>query len=1014
MWEWVLSNATSVAQIAADLNVTQGLFRCTMRQDEEGSLPYFPIDNTSTLSPPTDAPPLPDELCRVADVQPFSEDGTHTLHLLMTCVGLGLIWVVSWSLSIAYAKGTGLEGKPRCFDSERLGLRWVACIALLVVELPQMLAITFNERFEYSDEMTSTGDLLVSWIHLGDDPKSGGTFYAIIAFIWVATILCFLPYLLIVFCAKRGRALMVIVTQTNVVCCIQMLQEMLVRTLCLPLMIVLLSNFHCEQYKEEGLRFTEEILCYSGAHMQRVFISAVTLLLYYGACIFSTAVGVEKSLDVAVSVRYTTMQLHFKFLLAVATLFFKPFPVLFLLVVIVTTFLLLYSSVSQRPYVVEKMNFFQNGVLLLAFWCAITQGYSFALRDPSAVSPFNMLAFGTTFLIILLILKYFALPEKKPVAAFSCEGGVYEGEVSLGTMQRHGQGSQSWADHAEYNGTWCFGTLTGKGVLTLANGQFYEGSWWRGRRRGYGRSNAFPEGDDVAMYEGIWLDDLPHGYGRKTFINGEIYEGAFTHGTEDGTGKWSFPDGSHLYGHWTLGTLTDLPQYQTSSGPLRYDALHGTGSATTEEKETTHEYVGGFCAGHRHGEGRERSVTTGPVSVEEVYEGGFRNNVRHGYGSLQHTVSGDKKADNVQGGNDSYYEGEWRDGARCGHGVLNVPDVHSYNGGFKDNKFDGFGDLESGGLRYRGGFLEGEYHGKGHLCTHGHEYEGAYVNSVREGHGTYSLPCKMSYSGAWRRNVPHGEGVLITPGTGQYSGHYEHGVKTGFGKYLWENGTAYFGEWRGGLMEGRGVIYFKGDMKAEALLQASVELTLYDVHLEPIAQNCRYNTTLPNIKGGKYDGEWRRGLMHGKGTLTFSDGCTYTGEWDEAAMTGKGVMSYLSADTYHGMFLHSRRQGMGELHYADGRVFVGQWAKDVRHGVGRLSYPSGDVSEGFYFNDVFVGATIEDFRAREAQHTAQQAQEAPELPATECCTLASTVPDFDVDFEMELARIMEEVAQQRQ
>ena len=41
--------------------------------------------------------------------------------------------------------------------------------------------------------------------------------------------------------------------------------------------------------------------------------------------------------------------------------------------------------------------------------------------------------------------------------------------------------------------------------------------------------------------------------------------------------------------------------------------------------------------------------------------------------------------------------------------------------------------------------------------------------------------------------------------------------------------------------------------------------------------------------GGKYEGDWLKGKMHGKGTYVESDGSRYEGQWNEGLMHGKGV-----------------------------------------------------------------------------------------------------------------------------
>jgi hypothetical protein len=61
----------------------------------------------------------------------------------------------------------------------------------------------------------------------------------------------------------------------------------------------------------------------------------------------------------------------------------------------------------------------------------------------------------------------------------------------------------------------------GRGVLTRANGDKYDGEWKCGRTHGHGVL-ASADGD---KYDGEWKDDKRNGRGVLTFANGDKYEG---------------------------------------------------------------------------------------------------------------------------------------------------------------------------------------------------------------------------------------------------------------------------------------------------------------------------------------------------------------------------------------------------------------------------------------------------------------------------------------------------------
>jgi hypothetical protein len=86
--------------------------------------------------------------------------------------------------------------------------------------------------------------------------------------------------------------------------------------------------------------------------------------------------------------------------------------------------------------------------------------------------------------------------------------------------------------------------------------------------------------------------------------------------------------------------------------------------------------------------------------------------------------------------------------------------------------------------------------------------------------------------------------------------------------------------------------------------------------------------------GDKYEGEWKEGKKHGKGTYSFASGSKYEGEWEEDKKHGKGTYSYASRDKYEGEWKEGKKHGKGTYIYAPLDRYEGVWKDDKRHGKG--------------------------------------------------------------------------------
>ena len=191
----------------------------------------------------------------------------------------------------------------------------------------------------------------------------------------------------------------------------------------------------------------------------------------------------------------------------------------------------------------------------------------------------------------------------------------------------------------------------------------------------------------------------------------------------------------------------------------------------------------------------------------------------------------------------------------------------------------------------RAGYYEG--HGVAHFRA-GHRYEGGFSKGKMSGTGRYQ----------WV------DGIV-------YEGDFVDNVATGVGKYTWPDGATYVGDVRRGLRHGRGV---------QAFADGRV----------------------------KYDGEWKDGMRHGIGTLTFDpDGyARYQGEWRDDQKHGTGSMRYTSGNVYEGGWACDQKNGRGVMSWPDsGEKYEGDWVDGKPHGSGAHTWERiGDSEDAYWFN----------------------------------------------------------------
>lgn len=80
-------------------------------------------------------------------------------------------------------------------------------------------------------------------------------------------------------------------------------------------------------------------------------------------------------------------------------------------------------------------------------------------------------------------------------------------------------------------------------------------------------------------------------------------------------------------------------------------------------------------------------------------------------------------------------------------------------------------------------------------------------------------------------------------------------------------------------------------------------------------------------KGGRYAGQLRNNVPHGRGRFVQPDGTRYDGDWVEGLPNGRGKINYADGAIYKGDFIEAKRDGYGSYTLPDGKTVTGLWEK---------------------------------------------------------------------------------------
>ncbi len=320
------------------------------------------------------------------------------------------------------------------------------------------------------------------------------------------------------------------------------------------------------------------------------------------------------------------------------------------------------------------------------------------------------------------------------------KGDVYEGEFKDGLPNGHG--SETFISGHKYIGEFKNNLYNGQGAFFHANGDKYVGEFKNG---------------------------LPHGQGTSTFGGGNKYVGEYKSGNKHGLGINSFADGRRQEGIWENDNFIREAKVNLPSD-------NNNVSNNTDRTDIDDATLTFYDYASRLGikvEVNPNNLKACPQQDKTKTKFDFQRHAKwhNCWGKYEVELDKQNKGD--------IFEGEWIHGFLDGIGSYTSGDEKKkYVGEFLKGKFHGNGILinryktiENGNFvflissRYAGNFRDGAKSGHGvHALSNGNKYEGDFSNDSFTGQGIMTFKDGRRIEGIWENdkfireakvNLPH-------------------------------------------------------------------------------------------------------------------------------------------------------------------------------------------------------------------------------------------------------------------
>ena len=348
------------------------------------------------------------------------------------------------------------------------------------------------------------------------------------------------------------------------------------------------------------------------------------------------------------------------------------------------------------------------------------------------------------------------------------------------------------------------------------------------------------------------------------------------------------------------------------------------------------------------------------------------------------------KIEKIKLSQDTFYEGEVKNGEANGKGKITFPDGSSLEGNFKNNINVGNvkviysnGDIYEGswkngvadglgiiilpdGTKYEGEFKGGKNSGKGkRTWPDGSIHEGEYKNDNADGYGIETNADGSKYEGEFKRNIYHGNGTRTLSDGTSITANWVEGIANGKSKIILADGSKHEAVYRDGKiieLDGKSQVgetgkfendrgYYEGEL-SEGIPHGYGTFTFKN---DELLQETTKNIGVQGEGKMQYVGYWSKGVMHGKGTITYPNGDKYIGQYVNGVKEGFGKEINVNGSQYEGLWQDGLMHGDGIYILQDGSKYEGQFKEGKRDGEGRYTWVDGRKYEGQFKNDLIDG-----------------------------------------------------------